>query len=217
MTRKMNIEVFFDFICPWCVIGKRHLQTAIQKLKQSDPDVVVNIQWRGVQLLPHIPLLGVPFGAFYLQRLGSSTAVRMRQTQVRQAAKAVNVDIDFDQIRRMPNTAMAHHFFANISKVYHSDQSERFLDALFTAYFHHSENIGELATLQKIAMYCGFADEVVESILAKPFVPFISADTGGKGVPYFVFDGGFAMAGAQHASALYQAMLDTLQVQGQMV
>ena len=33
MTRKMNIEVFFDFICPWCVIGKRHLQTAIQKLK----------------------------------------------------------------------------------------------------------------------------------------------------------------------------------------
>ena len=112
---------------------------------------------------------------------------------------------------------IAANFFANISKIYHLDQSERFLDALFTAYFHHSENIGELATLQKIAMYCGFSDEVVEGILAKPFVPFISADTGGKGVPYFVFDGSFAMAGAQPASALYQAMLDTLQAQGQMV
>ena len=217
MKSEINIEVFFDFICPWCLIGKRQLQSAIQKLKIKHPKVTVNLHWRGVQLLPHIPLTGVPFEAFYLQRLGSSNAVRMRQTQVREAAKMVKVDIDFDSIRRMPNTLLAHRLFLNLSKISTPVQTDRFLEALFTAYFHHSENIGDEATLKKIAMYCGFADDVIDRILARPFMPFISADTGGKGVPYFIFDKSFAMAGAHHADALYKAMLDTLEAQGQLV
>lgn len=48
------------------------------------------LHWRGIQLLPQIPMEGIPFDAFYLKRLGSATAVRMRQDQVRQAAKTVS-------------------------------------------------------------------------------------------------------------------------------
>ena len=217
MSRILSIDVFFDFICPWCLIGKRQLESAIKKLQQSHPDVDVLLRWHGVQLLPQIPLDGVPFEAFYLKRLGSVTAMRMRQAQVRQAAKVVGVDIDFERIYRMPNTAKAHSLFINALKIYKKKKIERLLEGLFSAYFHHSENIGESAVLRKIAMYCGYAEDVIEQILTQPNVPFISKDTGGKGVPYFVFGGSFAMAGAHPADALYKAMLDALAVQGQAV
>lgn len=215
MTRQLVIDVFFEFICPWCLIGKRQLQKAIQQLKQSHPDVEVVIQWRGVQLLSHIPKEGVPFKAFYLLRLGNAMAVRQRQEQVRQAAKSVGVDIDFSLIPRMPNTAKAHVLFENAVKYASATLSDRLLDAIFTAYFHHSEDISDTATLQKIASYCGFTDDVLEKIFAEPESTFISADTGGKGVPYFVFDRSFAMVGAQPAQALYQAMLEALEMQEQ--
>lgn len=217
IKRKLNIDVFFDFICPWCLIGKRQLQTAIQQLQQSHPDVEVLLHWHGVQLLPHIPAEGIPFEAFYLKRLGSVTAMRMRQAQVRQAAKAVDVDIDFERIYRMPNTEKAHSLFVNTVKISSPEQSGRFLEGLFAAYFHQSENISESAVLRRIAMDCGYSEDVIDSMLAAPIIPFVSKDTGGKGVPYFVFNGSFAMAGAHPADALYQVMLDTLAVQGQAV
>lgn len=216
MTRQLTIDVFFEFICPWCLIGKRQLNNAIQQLKQSHPDVNVLLQWRGVQLLPQIPKDGVPFKAFYLVRLGNATAVRQRQEQVRQAAKIVGIDLDFNLIPRMPNTSKAHVLFKNALKFASPTLCDRLLEAMFTAYFHHSEDISDIATLQKIASYCGFTDEVLEKIFAaQDNTAFISADTGGKGVPYFVFDGSFAMAGAQPAQALYQAMLEALEMQEQ--
>lgn len=216
MNRQLTIDVFFDFTCPWCLIGKRQLQIAIRQLKQSHPDVEVLLCWRGVELLPQIPAEGIPFEAFYLKRLGSATAMRMRQAQVRQSAKAVGVDIDFDRIYRMPNTAKAHSFFVNALKISSPAQSERLLEGLFSAYFHHSENIADTAVLHKIAMYCGYAEEVIVSILAEPRIPFISKDTGGKGVPYFIFNECFAMAGAHSAEVLYKAMLEVLVTEGQL-
>ena len=215
MKTKISIEVFFDFICPWCLIGKRQFQIAIQQLKQTHPNVDVNIKWRGVQLLPSMPIDGIPYKAFYLQRLGNKTAVSMRQEQVRQAAKAVGVEIDFERIPRMPNTARAHSIFANAMRLGDSAQHDLFLEGLFSAYFHHSENISDLDVLQKIAMYCGYPEAQIKELLDAPDIPFISANTGGKGVPYFVFNGSFALAGAHPANMLYKAMLDALAVQEQ--
>lgn len=217
MKQQLSIEMFFDFICPWCLIGKRELHNAIKKLKKSHPDVEVLINWRGVQLLPLIPTQGVPFKAFYLQRLGSATAVRIRQGQVRQAAQSVGVDIDFDLIPRMPNTGLAHDFFQKASKISCSVQTDRLLEAIISAYFNHSEHINQLDVLMKIASYCGFSEEMIKAILVNKETPFVSADTGGKGVPYFIFGGRLAIAGAQQASVLYRAMLETIEMQGQCV
>ncbi|OTG64198.1 DsbA family oxidoreductase [Acinetobacter silvestris] len=211
MKRKLNIDVFFDFICPWCLIGKRQLQAAINQLHRSDPDVEVKLLWHGVQLIPQLPVEGVPFQAFYLKRLGSATSVRMRQAQVRQAANTVGVDIDFDRIKRMPNTAKAHHLLENALKIGHPEQCDLLLERLFAAYFHHSEDIGDTAVLLKIAEFCGFSAEILGNGLDEPF---ISADTGGNGVPYFIFDGCSALAGAHPAEVLYKTMLDVLATQG---
>ena len=217
MSRLIHIDVYFDFICPWCLIGKRQLEVAIQLLQQSDPDVEVKLQWKGVQLLTEIPEEGVPFQAFYLKRLGSITAVRMRQNQVRQAAKAVCLEINFDRIQRMPNTRKAHHLIKHIETKGDLMLRNRLLEGIFSAYFLHSEDIGDVTVLKRIAAYLGENEEELNNISNTTTTPFLSANTGGKGVPYFVFDKSFAIAGAQSADVLYQAMLEVLATQGQAV
>lgn len=212
MKQTLEIDVYFDFICPWCLIGKRQLQTALHKFCQIYPEIDVQIRWRGIQLLPAMPVDGIPFKAFYLQRLGSTTAVRMRQEQVRQAAKAVGVEIDFERIPRMPNTAKAHSLMNNALKLVDEQKYDLLLEGIFSAYFYHGENISDTATLLKIASYCGYDAADIQAILDTPNQSFVSANTGGKGVPYFVFDGALALAGAQPANVLYQAMLEALEV-----
>ncbi|OTG82299.1 DsbA family oxidoreductase [Acinetobacter sp. ANC 4648] len=215
IKRKLNVDVFFDFICPWCLIGKRQLQAAIKQLHQSNPDVEVKLFWHGVQLIPDLPVEGVPFQAFYLKRLGSVTSVRMRQTQVRQAANVIGVDIDFDRIIRMPNTAKAHYLMENALKVGRQEQCDMLLEQLFAAYFHHSEDIGDIEVLLKIAEFCGFSAATLSKNLNQSDEPFRSANTGGNGVPYFIFDGRSTLAGAHSADVLYKAMLEALATQGQ--
>ena len=86
MKRSLSIDVYFDFICPWCLIGRRQLQAALAQFKAAQPEVEVNLAWQGVQLLPELPFDGQPFAEFYRRRLGSDQAVRQRQAQVRAAS-----------------------------------------------------------------------------------------------------------------------------------
>lgn len=213
MTHQLHIDVFFDFICPWCLIGKRQLQIAIKQLQRTHPDVEVKLLWHGVQLIPQLAAEGVPFNEFYLNRLGSASAVRARQTQVHQAAEVVGVEINFDRIARMPNTAKAHYLFETALNVGSAEQCDLLLERLFSAYFHYSEDIGDTAVLVKISEACGFTDDALKNSLAK-HEPFESANTRGNGVPYFIFNERLALAEAHPADVLYKAMLEALATQG---
>jgi len=84
MPAVLHIDVFFDLICPWCLIGKAHLRRARAQLgqfPQSDPPVDVQVNWRAVQLVPNVPDSGWPFSEFFERRLGGRDAVRARQSQ----------------------------------------------------------------------------------------------------------------------------------------
>lgn len=214
MTRQLHIDVFFEFICPWCLIGKRQLHAAIAQLKRTHPDVDVILRWHGVQLIPQLPLEGLPFEAFYRERLGSAEAVQRRQAQVRQAAHAVGVEIDFSRIQRMPNTVKAHRLFERACRLGSPEQQDRLLERLFAAYFHLSEDLTDTAILNKIAAECDFSLEELAINLDQPEQKFVSANTGGHGVPYFIFDRRLALAGAHPAHVLCDAMFEALATQG---
>ena len=130
-TRPMTVEVFFDFVCPWCLIGKRQLDAAVRKLAELRPDVQLHIVWRSHALLPDTPVGGVPYRAFYVARLGSPEAVTRRRAQVQQAGTAAGVQFAFDRIELLPNTAKAHAWVARTAQA----QQAKFIDRIFTAYF----------------------------------------------------------------------------------
>ncbi|WP_327437827.1 DsbA family oxidoreductase [Pseudomonas donghuensis] len=212
MKHVLSIEVFFDFICPWCLIGQAHLQRALEQLRCERPEVEVKRYWRGVQLLPQMARTGQPFEAFYRKRLGSDEAVRLRQAQVRAAAEAAGVDIDFARISRMPNTADAHRLLQRAVALGAPEQAQALLAKLFAAYFQQGKDLGDPITLLHIARACGLEPAQVADCLRGDASPFIGAnDRAADGVPCFRFNQRLRVSGAQPVEVLLQAMGDALE------
>lgn len=211
MSARLQIDVFFDFICPWCLIGKRQLERARALLLSQQPEVQVIVQWHGVQLLPHMPVGGQPFAEFYSHRLGSAEAVSQRQAQVKQAAEAVGVDIDFSRIATMPNTADAHRLLERASQLGSPAQRDALLERFYGAYFQQGKDLGCRQTLLAIAQDCGFEAAAVEDCLRGDGQAFVGNGAGAaSGVPCFQFDGRLTVVGAQPAEALQGAMHEAL-------
>lgn len=211
MTGTLRINVFFDFICPWCLIGKRQLERALTQLRASHPEVELELAWHGVQLLPHLPAQGAPFVEFYRQRLGSAEAVQARQAQVRQAAASVGLSIDFSGINTMPNTADAHRLLERAAELGSVAQRDALLERLFAAYFHQGEDLGNSATLLSIAESCGYPREALVDCLEGARNPYNDGGMSARGVPYFIFNRRQALSGAQPAEVLLRAMQQTLE------
>lgn len=209
MMRQLRIDVFFDFICPWCLVGKFNLQAGIKQLYQRAPNVEVIVNWHGVQLRPDIAAEGIPFYQHYLNKLGSDSAVHLRLGQVRQAAIAAGTDFDFENIVRIPNTMKAHLLFEKALQIGHPEQCDLLLGKLFSAYFHQALDLDDQTVLFDIAASCGFPTDPFNDYL-NHHTAFTSADTGGNGVPYFIFDGRIALAGAYPADVLCDVMLEAL-------
>jgi predicted DsbA family dithiol-disulfide isomerase len=200
----LAIEVSFDLICPWCLIGKRHLDTAIEMLREQRPEVVAEVTWRSHPLLPEIPKQGVPYVQFYLQRLGSAQAVASRQAQVREAARAARVEIAFDRMKVFPNSLDAHRLVAQAQSQGGSTFAGTAIDALFERYFVQGDNIGDAGVLAEVLAECGISPcDVAES--GAP-----AAARRMHGVPYVLFNEAVAVEGAQRPAWLMEAMLHAL-------
>jgi len=204
----LRISVYFDFICPWCLIGKRNLGQALHLFARQQPQTAVELDWIGVQLLPDLPAAGVPFAAFYLNRLGSPEAVHQRQAQVNSAAAAARLDIDLQRIARMPNTADAHRLLAHAASLGNAAQLDQLLERLFAAYFMLGEDIGDRSLLLRIAEDCGYPGTSLANSLRGDGSRFPGTHTPNhSGVPTFVFNQRLALSGAQPPEVLLGGML----------
>jgi predicted DsbA family dithiol-disulfide isomerase len=210
VSRRLRIDVFFDLICPWCLIGKRQLEHAQVQFRSRHPDVQITTAWHGVQLLPQLPLEGEPFADFYRKRLGNADAMTMRQAQVQEAARAVGLNIDLSRIETMPNTADAHRLFARVNELGNPAQREMLLERMFAAYFQRRENLGNRETLLTIARSCGVDINAVLDCLKGDATPFEARPGATSGVPSFQFDRRMTVIGAQPAQALLGAMNEAL-------
>lgn len=207
MNHPLRISVYFDFICPWCLIGKRNLSQALQLFARQQPQTPVELEWIGVQLLPDLPAAGVPFAEFYLNRLGSAEAVRQRQAQVQAAAAHAGLDIDLQRIPRMPNSADAHRLLAHASALGTATQLDALLERLFAAYFLRGEDIGDRTTLLNIAAECGYPTAQLANSLHGDGSPFYGSGAHiSSGVPTFVINQRLALSGAQPPQVLFAAL-----------
>lgn len=208
MTPTLSIDVYFDFICPWCLIGKRHLNQALAQLVQMVPSVRVNVAWHSVQLIPDVPAGGLDFSEFYLLRLGSAKAVHARQAQVREAAHRAGAELDFARILRFPNTRRAHQLFSFAASHLEPIETEMLLDRLFEAYFNRGEDLSDRATLRTIAAKYGLDTPELNAWMAcEQWQP---AKIRVQGVPYFVLNRSIQLSGAQAVDVLLTAMLQSV-------
>ena len=206
MTQSLTIEVYFDLICPWCLIGKRHLANALQQLRATHPDLQPCIVWRSVPLLPDTPLNGLPYQEFYERRLGGPAAVAARRAQVREAGRLAGVEFAFDNIAVMPNTLAAHKLIELVAQAGNDAQTDQLIEALFEAYFIAARDIGDLAVLLDIARECGLAINLQQLASAAAAGSSSGAAQAVSGVPYYIFNHHLALSGAHPPATLLEAL-----------
>jgi len=144
MTKTIKLDIMSDPICPWCYIGKAHLDKALA----AHPDHPFVIEWHPFQLNPDMPAQGMDRRAYLEGKFGGKdAAVRAYAPVVEHAAKA-GLNINFEAMNRTPNTLDAHRLihWAGIE-----GRQTAAVAALFKAYFVDARDIGDPEVLADIA------------------------------------------------------------------
>ena len=206
----MQIEIYSDVICPWCFIGKRRLEQALETAGYAQQ---AHIAWRPFQLNPTMPKEGMDRHVYLDAKFGGAEARRAIEERVAKAGEADGIVFAFDRIERTPNTFDAHRliWFAG-----QQGCQDEVVEALFHSYFTKGREIGSLNSLAEIASDCGLNREEVERLLVSDrAVQEVRAEEatghrlGIRGVPYFVLNGSISISGAQPPDIFVSALQQT--------
>ncbi|SDS95413.1 Predicted dithiol-disulfide isomerase, DsbA family [Paenibacillaceae bacterium GAS479] len=194
----MLIEVYHDLLCPWCRIGRRHLEIALREWQPLSGREAV-VRYSPYLLHPDVPPEGLPFRSAMAARLGGRAALRRTLRHVTQDGQALGLTFRFDRIARLPSTRLAHQALL-LTPV--KDQAA-FADELSRRYFEEGENIGELPIITEAGTAAGWnAQELLERLQHDDGRVELEAQLelgrriGLDGVPLFIFEGQYALSGA---------------------
>ena len=204
----LTIDVVSDVVCPWCYLGQKRLDNAIAAAPEAD----VVVSWRPFQLDPTIPPEGMDRKAYMRAKFGDEARLRDAHARLEALGAAEGIDYAFDAIKVSPNTLDAHRVIRWAGAAGPEVQN-KLVRNLFHLYFEKGVNIGDHAALAEAAREAGMDAAVVESLLASDADRDAVANEaatasrmGVTGVPCFLFEGKYAVMGAQDTSTLTDAI-----------
>ena len=199
----MKIEIWSDIMCPFCYIGKRQLETALEAFPGND----FEIEWKSFQLDPTIePQSGKDVYTFLAERKGISVEQSIEMHKgVTERAKSVGLDYHFDKAV-ISNSLTAHRIIHLAKAKKLGDEME---EIFFKAYFTDGKDLNDDQTLIELGIQAGLdSNEVKEVVDNKDlYLSDVKSDIkeaqeiGVQGVPFFVFDRKYAVSGAQPVEA----------------
>jgi predicted DsbA family dithiol-disulfide isomerase len=204
----VRVEVWSDVVCPWCYIGKRRLEEALDRFEHGDE---VEVVWRSFELDPTAPRARDGDYATRLAtkyRIPVAEAVAMIDRMTRTGDDA-GVDLRFD-LARPGNTFDAHRLLHLAGD---RGVQGRLKERLMAATFTEGQPIGDRDTLVRLAAEAGIDEEEARGALAgDAYADDVRADErqarafGIDAVPFFVLDRRFGVPGAQPADVLVGAL-----------
>jgi predicted DsbA family dithiol-disulfide isomerase len=208
-SNKFTVEIWSDIVCPFCYLGKRKFEAALEQFPEKKH---VQVEWKSFQLNPGVVTdTTMSIYTFLSKTKGMSEDVAKQMTeQITSKGKEVNIDYHFDRTKVI-NTFNAHcllHFAKE-----HGLQDEA-KERLLKAYFTEAKNVDDHMTLLQLGEEIGLNRTDLDLALKnKAFEDDVKADMdlsqrfGIGGVPFFVFDRKYAVSGAQETAVF----LETLQ------
>jgi predicted DsbA family dithiol-disulfide isomerase len=157
---KLNIEVTYDFICPWCWIGEEKLKKAISEAKAGEQTKLVFVPY---ELNPTMPAEGLDRKEYRSAKFGSWARSQVMDAQVTEAGRQVGLEFNYAQAKRTPNTLAAHRLVWVLQQRH---DVTALVEAIFHAYFSAGRDIGDVAVLTEIAVAAGFKKDKVEAFFA---------------------------------------------------
>ncbi|WP_318617867.1 DsbA family oxidoreductase [Sporosarcina sp. YIM B06819] len=212
----MKIEIWSDYVCPFCYIGKRRFEEA---LKDTGLEKNAEVIFKAFQLDPNTPETSDKMMPEVLaQKYGMSLeeAKNMIDNMVAQA-KTVGLQYNYDKVT--PANTFNAHRLAKLAEQQGlgAQASER----LLKAYFIDAEKIGTEDVLLRLAEEVGIARDRAQQVLdSDEFAADVKADIaeagqiGVQGVPFFVINRKYAISGAQPAEAFAEALRKVAEEEG---
>jgi predicted DsbA family dithiol-disulfide isomerase len=204
----MKVEIWSDFMCPFCYIGKRRFESALEQFPNKDQ---VEVVYRSFELDPNASYKpGVSMDELLASKYGMSIEqAKAANANVTQQAASVGLTYHMDRV--VPaNSFDAHrlvHFAAQHGKM--KEMTER----LFRAYFTDAENLEDKNLLADLAAEVGLErEQAVAALESDAFQSEVRADEsaatnlGIRGVPFFVLGGKYAVSGAQPLEVFTDAL-----------
>jgi len=207
MTR-VSVDLVSDPVCPWCWLGLRYWDQA----RALAPEVETETVLRPFQLDAAVPKAGVAYSDYMAKKFGGGPSDRFKamRAHLEQAGPEAGIVFNFDEIPMRPNTLDAHRV---IRWAQGQALGEAVLDAIHKAFFEERRDIGDRAVLTEIAAASGMDEAIVADLLgtdrdagAVLTEERFYRSLGVQGVPCFIFNGRFAVSGAEAPSVLADAI-----------
>lgn len=205
----MKIEVWSDYICPFCYIGKRHLEDALAQFPDKDH---VEIEFRSFELDPSQPIYtGGSIHQMLAQKYGMSIEqAKNSNTRVGQQAAKIGLTYHFDEMK--PTNTFDAHRLTKYAKA--EGKEKEITEKILYAYFTESKLISDHETLAQIAESVGLNEEKALTVLknSESYAGEVRADeTFARqikvtGVPFFLINQKYAVSGAQPVEVFVDAL-----------
>lgn len=204
----MVIEIWSDVVCPWCYIGKRRFESALERFERRD---AVEVVWRSFLLDPSAPRRPSETTREMLARKYGVTLEQADAMQARVVSLAAREGLRYRiDLTRHESSVDAH-------RLLHWSKAQGLQDALkerlFAAHFVEGLSISDAATLSRLAAEVGLDSGEASAVLAgDAFADAVRADIdravrlGIRGVPFFLVAERYGVSGAQPAETMLEAL-----------
>jgi len=210
-----QIDVISDVVCPWCFIGKRNLEQALETWRAKHQDQEPTVRWHPFQLNPQLPASGVPRKQYLENKFGGPERAKEIYARVLAAGKRAGIDFAFDAIQVQPNTINAHRMLQFAAE---RGKQDEMAEVIFRRYFLEGADLSSTQTLADIAQQAGLNREEAAAYLASDANSELIQEQdrraraiGVEGVPFFIFNQRLALSGAQPPEVIVEAMEKALE------
>ena len=200
----LEVEVWSDVICPWCYIGKRRFERALDSLRSGDDPIEVSVVYRAYQLDPSAPKgSSIPAREGYAKKFGGTERADQIIDHLTRTAAEDGLEFRMD-IAQRSNTVLAHRLLWWAGSRADGVQ-ERLKEVLLEAYFVRGLHVGDSDTLAELAapILGSSREEVLDFLASDSGIGEVNeelaraASHGITGVPTYVIAGQWAIPGAQ--------------------
>jgi predicted DsbA family dithiol-disulfide isomerase len=207
----MRVEIWSDVVCPWCYVGTRRFEAAVERFRAGGGGDV-EVTHRAFELDPTVPAEGVDLTAYLARKFGGAGRVAGVHDRLDHAGADVDIHFRWDGKRRV-NTFDAHRLTAWALDVAGPGAQHALHQRLFRAYFTDNLDVADHGVLARLAAEVGLdADLAAEVLATGAYADTVRADELEAGehdihaVPTFVIEGRWAIPGAQDVDTFVELL-----------
>lgn len=206
MKPKIKIDIVSDVVCPWCYIGKKRFEKAVEELSEQ---FEFEIDYKAFELHPEIKDYSTNLREYLISKYGDEDRVNSMTDQVIAAAHEEGISMNFEDDKIVPNTLLAHKLLKLINnKVLKAKMKE----ALMKAYFTDNINVGDQKELLSIGKSVGVSSEILNSFSLNTNTDIVLEEqnfyrkAGINAVPSFIINDKHLVQGAQSTETFINAL-----------